>query len=131
MYIKRKSDGLILCSEENIKPGPRWVPHINKVEKPTITGVYHPLSGGVRQHTWSLTCYFADHYVDSTLANFDRLEEACNNSRILLFEDFARTVWETRVFNNLGEDDVRRWEEVPGRMILIVRVVLLKLAYVQ
>jgi hypothetical protein len=130
-YLKRKSDGLILCSHDNIRQFGWWhYRNHHYAEIATVTGVRYMDSRGVAQKYIRVKLWFADHYANSTLANLDRLENAQRRRQALQFQDSAGGVYDVAVHEKIG-DQLGSWDEVVTKSIVVLECHLRRLAYVQ
>lgn len=129
MFIRRKSDALVLCRE--IHDLNWWHATFHRARIDTVTGNPYYDVRGVAKEQQKVRLYFADHYADSTLARFKVLWQAQRRKQALQFQDRAGNIFDVTVKENVTEEAVSRWDEVRSKVILIVECHVEKLEYIQ
>lgn len=129
MFIRRKSDGVILCQE--FTEWSDWYQDYIFNNIPTISGVLYPQPWGVSQEMQDVTCAFANHFPNSTQANYHNLVLQHRRNRTLQFQDRYGDIYDVRVVDALNGEASERWQEVRTKNIRFLKVKLMKLAYRQ
>lgn len=129
MWIKRKSDGLILTDE--FTEWSDWYQDYIFNNIPTISGVLYPQPWGVSQEMQDVTVAFANHFPNAKQARYNALVAEHRRNRRLLFQDRYNDVYEVRVVEALNGEASERWADVRTKNIRFLKVKLMKLAYIQ